>query len=70
MIGIDGCRSDMLTPAIAPFMNNLLGKSTVAHNLEHKAENITVSGPNWASICTGVHYEKHGVLRIFSKIMS
>lgn len=62
VIGIDGCRSDILTSDIAPFMNTLLSKNSVAYNLEHKTEGITVSGPNWASICTGVHSEKHGVL--------
>ncbi len=67
MIGIDGVRSDMLTPDIAPFMNSLMSKSSVAYNLEHKAEDITVSGPNWASICTGKHYQKHGVLENFLK---
>jgi len=42
-------------------MNSLLSRQTIAYNLEHKAEDITVSGPNWASICTGVHYNKHNV---------
>lgn len=61
VIGIDGCRSDVLTNTIAPFMNSLESKSTVAYNLEHKTETLTISGPNWASICTGVHHDKHQV---------
>lgn len=61
VIGIDGCRSDMIDENIAPFMNSLKTKSTVSYNLQHETERLTISGPNWASICTGVHYDKHQV---------
>ena len=30
-------------------------------NLSHLTEEDTYSGPNWSSILTGVHYDKHNV---------
>ena len=33
----------------------------VYKNLSHLTEKDTYSGPNWSSILTGVHYNKHNV---------
>lgn len=59
IIGWDGVRSDCLELASTPNMDNLLsqGISTLwAHN-----QNVTVSGPTWSTILTGVWQNKHGV---------
>lgn len=66
IIGIDGARSDAFQPDIAPFINDLITNQNVMYNLQHKTERqSTVSGPNWSSICTGVHVDKHQVTENF-----
>ncbi len=62
IVGVDGMRSDVITQSSTPF---LYGKSigiSSFYNNEHLAEDFTISGPNWSSILTGVHYCKHGVV--------
>jgi hypothetical protein len=59
IIGWDGVRSDCLELANSPNMDNLFsqGISTLwAYN-----PNVTVSGPTWSTILTGVWQNKHGV---------
>jgi predicted AlkP superfamily pyrophosphatase or phosphodiesterase len=59
IIGWDGVRSDCLELANTPNMDNLFSQgisTTWAHN-----QNVTVSGPTWSSILTGVWQNKHGV---------
>ena len=60
IIGIDGFRSDAMTAKITPFIYELSQKN-VYKNLSHLTEKDTYSGPNWSSILTGVHYNKHNV---------
>ena len=60
IIGIDGLRSDAITQEITPFIYSLSDRNTYK-NLSHLTEKDTYSGPNWSSILTGVHYEKHNV---------
>ncbi len=62
LIGIDGCRADVLTSKIAPTINGFLEDSNTVYALNALAEAITVSGPNWTSMLTGVHYQKHNVI--------
>ena len=62
VIGIDGFRSDLMTEEITPFMHNLSESRNGYYNLIHIAEDITYSGPNWSSMLTGVHQQKHNVL--------
>jgi len=62
IIGIDGFRSDAMTKDITPFMYNLIQNNNIYYNLNHNTEGITYSGPNWSSMLTGVHMNKHNVL--------
>ena len=62
VVGIDGFRSDVMTEQITPFMYNLSQSRNGYYNLIHTTEEITYSGPNWTSMLTGVHQNKHGVL--------
>ena len=60
IIGIDGFRSDALTQEITPSIYEF-SKRNAYKNLSHLTEEDTYSGPNWSSILTGVHYNKHNV---------
>ena len=60
IIGIDGFRSDAMTQEITPFIYDF-SQRNVYRNLSHLTEEDTYSGPNWSSILTGVHYNKHNV---------
>ena len=60
VIGIDGLRSDAMTKEITPFIYDFSLRN-VYKNLSHLTEEDTYSGPNWSSILTGVHYNKHNV---------
>ena len=64
LIGIDGFRSDALLSTSTPFIYNMITDSSINqyHNLSHIVEEYTLSGPNWSSILTGVHYHKHNVI--------
>ncbi len=63
VIGIDGCRADALKQEMdsghAPNMLALC--NTGFYTLDSWHLDITVSGPSWSSIMTGVYHEKHGV---------
>ncbi len=59
IVGIDGCRPDALLMAKAPHMRELIrngGFSDLA-----QTGDITISGPGWSSMLTGVWREKHGI---------
>ena len=60
IIGVDGFRSDALTQEITPSIFDF-SQRNVYKNLSHLTEKDTYSGPNWSSILTGVHYNKHNV---------
>ncbi|MDX2173690.1 MAG: alkaline phosphatase family protein [Bacteroidota bacterium] len=59
IIGIDGVRADALQAANTPNIDNLIATGFSAFNSWHIG--ITVSGPSWSTIMTGVEYGKHGV---------
>ena len=61
IIGIDGALSNAFQESTGPYIYSLKNSENVRFNLSHKVEDLTISGPNWASICTGVHYDKHKV---------
>ena len=61
IVGIDGFRSDVLSQKASPFMFNFSSRSDVYFTAAHQTEEDTYSGPNWSSILTGVHYNKHNV---------
>ena len=49
-----------MTAEITPFIYEFCQRNTYK-NLSHLTEEDTYSGPNWSSILTGVHYNKHNV---------
>jgi len=61
IVGIDGFRSDVMQESMTPFIFNLQDRNNY-YNLTHQTEAITYSGPNWSSMLTGVHQNKHNVL--------
>ena len=61
ILGLDGVRSDAIMPDSSPFLYSLSEKKGVYFTPSHGVEQISYSGPNWSSILTGVHYEKHQV---------
>lgn len=60
LIGIDGCRPDSLLAASTPVIDALIAGG--AYTDDARAQDPTLSGPNWASMLTGVTPAKHGVL--------
>ena len=61
IVGIDGFRSDVMQESMTPFMFALQNRNSY-YNIIHETEAITYSGPNWTSMLTGVHQNKHNVL--------
>jgi hypothetical protein len=59
LIGIDGCRSDALQLANTPNLDSLIAHG--AYTYDSWCAGITISGPAWSSIFSGVWYPKHGV---------
>lgn len=59
VIGIDGCRSDALQQANTPHLDSLIATGLFTYDAWHLG--ITVSGPSWSTIMTGVWWNKHGV---------
>jgi predicted AlkP superfamily pyrophosphatase or phosphodiesterase len=59
IIGIDGCRPDALRRAQAPHLAGLIRDG--AFSDQAQTGDITISGPGWASLVTGVWRTKHGV---------
>ena len=58
-IGIDGTRSDALQAANTPNLDSLVAHGSYTY--DSWCLGITVSGPTWSTIFTGVWYPKHGV---------
>ncbi len=59
IIGMDGVRTDALQQANTPNIDNLIAGGFYTYESWH--EGVTVSGPSWSTIMTGVEYQKHGV---------
>lgn len=59
VIGVDGLKPDCIEPASTPALDRLIANGSF--NADGQAEDLTFSGPNWASILHGVHRDKHGV---------
>jgi predicted AlkP superfamily pyrophosphatase or phosphodiesterase len=60
IIGIDGCRPDALIAAQTPNIDKLWRNG--AFSFHTKTDEITLSGPCWTSLLTGVWHTKHGIL--------
>lgn len=61
IIGIDGFRADAMKQNITPFLWSLSQDSSVYFTDKNLVEELTYSGPNWSSLCTGVNFCKHRV---------
>src|SRR6218665_944974 len=59
IIGVDGTRADCLQMANTPNIDSLVATGFYTFNAWQI--DITISGPSWSSIMTGVYHEKHGV---------
>lgn len=59
IIGLDGLRSDAFQLANTPKLDSLVATGTYTWDAWHLG--ITVSGPSWSTIMTGVWHPKHGV---------
>ena len=59
IIGIDGCRPDALLVARAPTIEALWKNG--AYSFHAATDAITLSGPGWTSMLTGVWHKKHGI---------
>jgi len=60
IIGLDGCRSDSLLVADTPNIDKLWKNG--AFSFYAKTDPITISGPAWTGMLTGVTSDKHGIL--------
>ncbi|PZF71855.1 alkaline phosphatase family protein [Taibaiella soli] len=59
ILGLDGVRSDALQQATTPHIDSLIAGGFYTY--DSWCLGITVSGPSWSTIFTGVWYPKHGV---------
>jgi predicted AlkP superfamily pyrophosphatase or phosphodiesterase len=59
IIGIDGCRPDALLAARAPHLHGLICDGSFSDKA--RSVELTVSGPAWSSLLTGVDWPKHRV---------
>ena len=59
IIGIDGCRPDALVQANTPNIDALLNNSIYSFHALN--DDITISGPGWSAMMTGVWSAKHGI---------
>ncbi len=59
IFGLDGIRSDALQQANTPHIDTLI--NTGFYTFDSWNMGITVSGPTWSTIFTGVWFPKHGV---------
>ncbi|MFN5946230.1 MAG: alkaline phosphatase family protein [Phycisphaerae bacterium] len=57
IIGIDGVRPDALIAANTPAIDSLIAHGAASYTVQ--AEDISLSGPCWSTILTGVHRNKH-----------
>lgn len=61
LVGIDGVRLDMLMRIPTPALDRVIARGFLATPLVDP-RNITVSGPMWATILSGLWSDEHGVL--------
>ncbi|XVJ60669.1 MAG: sulfatase-like hydrolase/transferase [Tepidisphaera sp.] len=57
VIGVDGVRPDALRAANTPAIDGLIADGAASWSC--LAEDITISGPCWSTVLTGVHRNKH-----------
>ena len=60
VVGIDGVRYDSLRQAHTPVIDRLAETGVLLPVRVHE-KNVTISGPVWATVATGVYMDQHGV---------
>lgn len=60
IIGLDGARGELITPEVMPNLHALAQQGKV--DLDAITGDVSLSGPGWASMLTGVWCNKHGVV--------
>ncbi|MHA7271185.1 alkaline phosphatase family protein [Arthrobacter sp. HLT1-20] len=60
VVGIDGIRHDSLLAAHTPVIDGLAAAGVLLPVRVHE-KNLTISGPVWATVATGVYMDQHGV---------
>jgi predicted AlkP superfamily pyrophosphatase or phosphodiesterase len=60
-IVIDGMRHDAIGEELTPNIWSVIQNGNTAWTTTGLNENITWSGPNWSTLLTGVHHQKHNV---------
>ena len=61
IIGIDGFRADAIQESITPFLFGLAQNPNTYFTDQNHVQELTFSGPNWGSLCTGVNFCKHNI---------
>jgi predicted AlkP superfamily pyrophosphatase or phosphodiesterase len=61
VIGIDGARSDCLLVANTPNIDSLWRNAAGAYRFDAITDKITVSGPAWTTMLSGISSDRHGV---------
>lgn len=61
IIGIDGFRAEAMQQSITPNLFQLSQHQNTYYTDQNIVEDLTFSGPNWGSLCTGVHWCKHKI---------
>jgi len=61
IIGIDGFRADAMQEGLSPFMYAFAQNQHTYFTDKNHVQELTFSGPNWSSLCTGVDFCKHRV---------
>lgn len=61
LVGIDGVRLDVLRRTPTPALDRVIARGFLATPLVDQ-RNITVSGPMWATVVSGLWSDEHGVL--------
>ncbi|MCB0511989.1 MAG: alkaline phosphatase family protein [Chitinophagales bacterium] len=59
IIGLDGCRADVVNHRYAPTMDSIIHLKNTAYSYKMRNERRTMSATNWSSLLTGVHFSKH-----------
>jgi predicted AlkP superfamily pyrophosphatase or phosphodiesterase len=60
VVGIDGIRHDALLAARTPVIDGIAAVGVLLPVRVHQ-KNLTISGPVWSTVATGVYQDKHGV---------
>ena len=61
VVGIDGVRGDAVDAARTPTLDTLARHAAWTHRASTQRQGLTISGPGWTSILTGVGPDKHQV---------